>query len=236
MNWRNLVIGLAGGLAISALSILPIQAQTSSPARSEIALSISPAKSTRQPRAVERAALEDLTAHYAARRDGRYRLPALDISAIDPKLLRQRVPYRSEYAPGTIVIDSASRFLYLIEENGTALRYAVAVGKPGFSWTGEGQIARTSKWPSWTPPGSMIRRQPSLRRWRHGMPGSPKNPLGARALYIYFGERDSLYRIHGTNNPKSIGTAASSGCFRMFNHDVIDLYQRIERGARVVVM
>ena len=172
---------------------------------------------------------------YAARADGNRTLSAIDVAAFHPALLRNRVPFQTEEAPGTIVIDTKGPFLYLVEPDGMALRYGISVGKEGFGWTGEGRIARTARWPTWTPPPEMIARDPSLARWKEGMPGGPKNPLGARALYIYFGDHDSGYRIHGTNAPGSIGRAASSGCFRMLNQDVVDLYDRVPKGARVIV-
>lgn len=178
----------------------------------------------------------DHAAHYAARNDGRVKLPAISHGRFDPAFLRQRVPYVTHEPPGTIVVDTAARQLYLVEDGGTAIRYGIAIGRDGFGWTGTGEIGRAAKWPTWTPPPEMIRRDPRLSRWRTGMPGSPKNPLGARALYIFFDGRDSQFRIHGTNDPMSIGTASSSGCFRMLNQDVIDLYERVELGARVVVI
>lgn len=174
--------------------------------------------------------------HYAARADGDRMLPAIDISSFHPELLRNQVDYATEEVPGTIVIDTTGPFLYLVEPDGKALRYGIAVGREGFGWKGSGNIARTAKWPTWTPPPEMIRREPYLEKWKNGQPGGVNNPLGARALYIYFGGRDSGYRIHGTNQPKSIGWAASSGCFRMLNQDVIDLSERVVRGAKVVVM
>ncbi|MER2508027.1 L,D-transpeptidase [Amaricoccus sp.] len=174
-------------------------------------------------------------AFYAARADGNRMLSAIDVAAFHPALLRNRVPFETKEAPGTIVIDTKGPFLYLVEPDGMALRYGISIGKEGFGWTGDGRIAREARWPTWTPPPEMIARDPSLARWKDGMPGGPSNPLGARALYIYFGDRDSGYRIHGTNAPGSIGRAASSGCFRMLNQDVVDLYDRVPRGARVIV-
>jgi lipoprotein-anchoring transpeptidase ErfK/SrfK len=175
-------------------------------------------------------------AFYAARRDGRFDVPAIPVDKFHPALLRNRVAYETTEPAGTIVIDTSGPFLYLVEEDGMATRYGIAVGREGFGWTGTGWIARTAQWPGWTPPPEMIARDPSLEKWRGGMPGGPSNPLGARALYIYFGNSDSGYRIHGTNQPFSIGRAASSGCFRMLNQDVIDLYGRVRPGARVVVL
>ncbi|HEU0222942.1 MAG TPA: L,D-transpeptidase [Paracoccaceae bacterium] len=179
---------------------------------------------------------EDLAAWYAARQDGGHLVPAIEIAAFDRAFLRQRLPYPSAEAPGTIIVDTAARHLYLVEDGGWATRYGIAIGRLGFGWTGTGTIERRLRWPVWTPPRAMIGRDPSLARWRRGMPGSARNPLGARALYIYFDGADSQYRIHGTNDPMSVGQAASSGCFRMLNQDVIDLYERVELGATVIVL
>jgi len=173
---------------------------------------------------------------YASRADGNRTLPAIDVESFHPGLLRTRVDFATDQAPGTIVIDTKGPFLYFVEPEGKATRYGIAIGREGFGWTGTGYIARTARWPGWTPPPEMIARDPSLEKWRGGMPGGLSNPLGARALYINFGGRDSGYRIHGTNQPKSIGWAASSGCFRMLNQDVIDLYDRTAKGAKVIVV
>lgn len=174
--------------------------------------------------------------YYSARADGNRTIPAVDTAKFHPALLRNEVDFATDEAPGTIVIDTKGPFLYLVQPEGKALRYGIAIGREGFGWEGTGTIARTAQWPTWTPPPEMIEREPHLEKWKSGMPGGVDNPLGARALYIYFGGRDSGYRIHGTNQPGSIGWAASSGCFRMINQDVIDLYDRVERGAKVVVL
>ncbi len=174
--------------------------------------------------------------YYAARSDGSRMISAIDTAAFHPALLRNEVAYETVEAPGTIVIDTSGPFLYLVGQEGRATRYGIAIGREGFGWKGQGTIARTAQWPTWTPPAEMIEREPHLDKWRAGMPGGPDNPLGARALYIYFGGRDSGFRIHGTNQPNSIGWAASSGCFRMLNQDVIDLYERVGKGAKVVVI
>lgn len=151
-----------------------------------------------------------------------------NVAQLEPRFRRQIVPYHGQYKAGTIVISTAERFLYLVQEDGTALRYGVGVGREGFSWHGENKIARKAEWPDWRPPAEMIARRPDLPRF---MPGGPSNPLGARALYL----GTSLYRIHGTNEPHTIGKAVSSGCIRMVNEDVIDLYSRVGIGTRVVV-
>lgn len=141
---------------------------------------------------------------------------------------RQVVEIRSDHAPGTIIIDSDRRYLYLVQQEGTAIRYGVGVGRPGFEWAGTHRITRKEEWPDWRPPAEMRQRQPYLPAF---MPGGPKNPLGARALYI----GSTLYRIHGTNEAQTIGQAVSSGCIRMLNEDVIDLYSRVGVGTKVVV-
>lgn len=173
---------------------------------------------------------------YSARRDGAHRLRAVDIDAIPEFLHRQIVPFTTEEAPGTIVIENQNRLLYLVLENGYALRYGLSVGREGFDWTGESTVYRKARWPTWTPPPEMIKREPHLERWKDGQPGGPDNPLGARALYLMTDGRDQGYRIHGTPEWRSIGRFASSGCFRMLQQDVIDLYDRVSIGTRVVVV
>jgi lipoprotein-anchoring transpeptidase ErfK/SrfK len=123
-----------------------------------------------------------------------------------------------------------------VRENGRALRYGVGVGRDGFDWSGRAKILMKRKWPTWTPPRSMIERQPELEKYANGMPPGLDNPLGARALYLFENGRDTLYRLHGTNEPWSIGKAMSSGCIRLFNQDIIDLYDRVPRGTSVVVL
>ncbi len=137
---------------------------------------------------------------------------------------------------GTVIVDTHARALFYIDSPGTAIRYGVAVGKEGFDWAGVATIGRKLTWPTWTPPAQMIRRKPELAQWADGMPGGPDNPLGARALYLFANNRDTLFRIHGTNEPWSIGTAASSGCIRMLNEEVSDLYARVRIGTKVVVI
>jgi lipoprotein-anchoring transpeptidase ErfK/SrfK len=168
--------------------------------------------------------------------DERYPVPPVDVSLIDPEFLRRRVAYDGREPPGTVVIDPTERHLYFVEAGGSAIRYGVGVGREGFGWNGRAQIRRKAEWPTWTPPSEMILRQPELRQYARGMPPGLDNPLGARAMYLYQGDRDTLYRIHGTNEPETIGTRVSSGCIRMINQDVIDLYRRAPVGTRVVVL
>jgi lipoprotein-anchoring transpeptidase ErfK/SrfK len=153
--------------------------------------------------------------------------------ALDPKFLPQIVDYETKYRPGTIVIDSGNRFLYLVLGDGKARRYGVGVGKPGFGWVGEHKITRKAEWPDWHPPAEMIAREAAKGHYLPAsMEGGEANPLGARAMYL----GSTLYRIHGTNAPWTIGYGVSSGCIRMRNEDVVDLYERVKVGTRVVVI
>jgi lipoprotein-anchoring transpeptidase ErfK/SrfK len=151
-----------------------------------------------------------------------------DSVQLEPEFQKQMVLYRTTEAPGTIIISTADRHLYLVQGNGRALRYGIGVGRDGFTWQGLLKISRKAEWPDWTPPPEMIARQPYLPRF---MAGGPGNPLGARAMYL----GATVYRIHGTNQPDTIGTAISSGCFRLVNSDVADLYDRIPVGTKVIV-
>ena len=149
--------------------------------------------------------------------------------SVDPAYLRSEVAYAGSEHPGTIVIDTPGKYMYFVGENGSAIRYGIGVGRPGFEWSGVKTISRMAEWPSWTPPAEMLLRRPDLPTFMEGGPG---NPLGARALYL----GSSLYRIHGTNEPWTIGGNVSSGCIRMMNEDVIDLYGRVGVGTKVIVM
>lgn len=161
---------------------------------------------------------------------------------IDPIYLRKAVYYPSNDAPGTIIVDVQNRFLYFVEGGGRAIRYGIGVGRQGFTWSGIATVHDKQEWPDWYPPREMMERKPELMsqvttlQSGLGVPGGPTNPLGARALYLWQGNKDTLYRIHGTNEPWTIGTNVSSGCIRMLNRDVIDLYQRTRVGAKVVVL
>jgi lipoprotein-anchoring transpeptidase ErfK/SrfK len=147
----------------------------------------------------------------------------------DPKFEKQLVDYHGKESAGTIVVDTPNKFLFLVQGDGKAMRYGIGVGRPGFTWSGVKQISAKKEWPAWTPPPEMLARRPDLPRH---MEGGPQNPLGARAMYL----GSSLYRIHGSNEPWTIGTNVSSGCIRMRNEDVIDLYGRVNVGARVIVI
>jgi lipoprotein-anchoring transpeptidase ErfK/SrfK len=161
------------------------------------------------------------------------RWPRPIASHLDPQFLPQVVSYQTKEAPGTIVIDTNNRFLYLVMANGEARRYGVGVGKPGFEWAGEHHVTRKAEWPDWTPPKEMVTREAAKGHYlpTH-MEGGPENPLGARAMYL----GSTLYRIHGTNAPWTIGNAVSSGCIRLRNEDVTDLYNRVKVGTKVIVL
>jgi lipoprotein-anchoring transpeptidase ErfK/SrfK len=185
-----------------------------------------------------RAALApDVQRRYAAIADEPFPVRAVDPGDLKARNVRQAVDDPTGQPPGTIVVDPHRRFLYLVMEGGKALRYGVGVGKAGFEFTGEATVARKASWPHWTPTPDMIHRDPKrYAPWAGGMAGGDANPLGARALYLYKDGKDTLYRIHGTTEPWSIGEAVSSGCIRMLNQDVIDLHRRVPTGARVVVL
>jgi lipoprotein-anchoring transpeptidase ErfK/SrfK len=155
-------------------------------------------------------------------------VPSTDEEAVDPTFQRQLVFFRTTEQPGTVIVYTSQRYLYIVQGNNRALRYGIGVGREGFQWAGLLKISRKSEWPDWIPPAEMIARQPYLPRW---MAGGPGNPLGARAMYL----GNTVYRIHGTNQPQTIGHAVSSGCFRLVNNDVVDLYDRVPVGTRVVV-
>jgi lipoprotein-anchoring transpeptidase ErfK/SrfK len=148
---------------------------------------------------------------------------------VDPKFDRQVVDYNSQEKPGTVIIDTPHHFLYLVQDQSKAMRYGIGVGKPGFTWQGVKTVSAKKEWPDWYPPPEMLQRRPDLPRY---MAGGPENPLGARAMYL----GSTLYRIHGSNEPWTIGGDVSSGCIRLRNADVIDLYGRVQVGAKVVVM
>jgi lipoprotein-anchoring transpeptidase ErfK/SrfK len=200
-EWQGLAKMLTGGAALLALALVSASAQRYSGPRPDQQL------------------IDDQPGYVANGEDEQ--LPA--------EYQKQMVFFRTTEAPGTIVVNTSERFLYLVQGNNRALRYGIGVGRDGFQWFGLKRIERKTEWPDWTPPPEMIQRQPYLPRF---MAGGEGNPLGARALYI----GGTVYRIHGTNQPWTIGSAVSSGCFRLTNPDVSDLYERVPVGTRVVVL
>lgn len=169
--------------------------------------------------------------------DGHW-LPAIPIESVSPKFLRKEVSYDSSEVPGTIIVDTQTRHLYLILGEGRAMRYGVGLGRQGYAWKGEGRIQYRKKWPRWTPSEAYVADKPDMKMFSAsygGLVGGINNPLGARALYIFDNGQDTLFRIHGTPDWKSVGKQASSGCIRMFNQDVIDLHGRVRDGAKIIV-
>ena len=183
--------------------------------------------------------LSNVRVMYGPMPDERFPLPAINIDKVPSKFWRRQVNFTSPYPVGTVIVNTKTYFLHLIQENGKAMRYGVGLGRQGFEWSGEGVIQWKQAWPKWTPPEEMIARQPELAKWsasNGGMPPGLNNPLGARALYIFQNGVDTLYRIHGSPEYWTIGKSVSSGCVRMINQDVVDLYGRVTSGARLIVI
>ena len=190
--------------------------------------------------------LGPVAAMYTARTDGGHNIPAVPFERIPARFHRQIVPDPSGERPGTVIVDTGNHFLYVVRPRGKAVRYGVGLGRQGFEWSGEGVIEWKQHWPRWFPPEEMIARQPELEKyrarqvpgkneWEGGMPAGVNNPLGARALYIYQNGKDTLYRLHGSPEWASIGRSTSSGCVRLINQDVMDLYDRVAEKAPMIV-
>ncbi|MFZ1815260.1 MAG: L,D-transpeptidase [Rhizobiaceae bacterium] len=173
---------------------------------------------------------------YDAVVDGGISLPAIPYKEMDQRFVRRIVPNITGEAPGTVVVDTKNRYLYLVQPGNEAIRYGVGIGKEGFAWSGRAIIQYKKEWPIWTPPAEMVARKPELEQYRNGMAPGPMNPLGARAMYIFKDGQDTLFRLHGSPEWKSIGTQASSGCIRLINQDVIDLFNRVQPGSPIVVL
>lgn len=231
------------GATASAAAGLTGCASTASDQAVEVAtVPPSPPPSLTRDAPVAEAAEHLQPANYGEMKDAGFTVPAVKTGQVDPRFLRMNVAYVTKDPPGTIVIDPANHFLYHVEGGGRATRYGVGVGREGFAWSGDATIKSKQEWPDWYPPKEMIERRPELKKQLAelqsglGMHGGPANPLGARAMYLWQGDRDTLFRIHGTNEPWTIGQSQSSGCIRMINQDVMDLYQMTPIGARVVVL
>jgi lipoprotein-anchoring transpeptidase ErfK/SrfK len=195
-----------------------------------------PTTSAVSPAVAPQAAVLPNAMHYAAVNDGTYQVNAVPVEKVPAAYQRQEVAFASNEPVGSIIISPGERHLYLITAKGQATQYGISVGKAGFEWSGVANITNRRNWPTWTPPKEMIERKPELKEWEKGMPGGPTNPLGARALYLTTNGVDYGYRIHGTPDWWTIGKNASSGCIRMINQDVMDLYSRVQDGAKVVVL
>jgi lipoprotein-anchoring transpeptidase ErfK/SrfK len=175
-------------------------------------------------------------ANYGHVSDGGFSIPPVDVTTVDQGLLRTEVAWKGKEKPGTVVVKIAERRLYLVEAEGRALRYGIGVGRSqGANFRGQAVVGRKEKWPHWTPTENMKEAIPLYRHYASGMDGGPDNPLGPRALYLYRDGHDTYFRLHGTTEPDTIGQAVSSGCIRLFNQDIIDLYNRVPVGAHVVV-
>ncbi|QCO54901.1 L,D-transpeptidase [Pseudorhodobacter turbinis] len=189
------------------------------------------------PEAAKRnAAVEPAEVAYVSKMDGDIVIPAVPLEKFPEQYRRQEVDYTTDQPPGSIIIHPGQKYLYFVTGKNRAIRYGISVGKSGFEWAGEAVVSQTKNWPTWTPPKEMIARSPKLEKWKDGQPGGPTNPLGARAIYLLSNGRDYGYRIHGTPDWWSIGRNASSGCIRMVQQDIIDLNQRVSKGANVLVL
>jgi lipoprotein-anchoring transpeptidase ErfK/SrfK len=166
----------------------------------------------------------------------RFPIPAVDVSRLDPKYVRRKVPYDSREAPGTIIIDPANHYVYRIEGDGYATRYGANVSRPGFLWSGEVYVGRKAEWPVWTPPREMMARQPEARQYARGMPGGLDNPLGARVLYLYKNGVYTVYTIYSTSDPETIGDGVTSGCTGLLSQDMLDLYSRTPVKTKVIML
>lgn len=176
-------------------------------------------------------------ANYGSVSDGGFIVPAVDVTSMDSSLMRTEVAWSGKEKPGSIVVNVPQRRLYLVQGGGRALRYGIGVARTSATnFRGTAVIGRKEKWPHWTPTANMIAALPQYRPYAGGLDGGPDNPLGPRALYLYRGGRDTFFRLHGTIEPETIGQAVSSGCIRLFNQDIIDLYNRVPVGARVTVV
>ena len=227
---RSFVASLPGLLAACASSEAPQPSRHPSAPQAE---AVAP-----EPPAAVPAAEPDYRRIYGAITTDRFWIPAVNLRRIDPRFLRREVAYPRDDAPGTVVVDTAARYAYLTLEGRRAMRYGIAVGRDeAFNLTGEAYVERKAAWPNWRPTPDMVRRDPQrYGPFRNGVPGGGRNPLGARALYLYQDGVDTYYRLHGTVEPWTIGTMASAGCVRLINQDIIDLYQRVPLGARVVIL
>ncbi|MFD2236390.1 L,D-transpeptidase [Aureimonas populi] len=223
LSRRHLLLGLGAGAALSLTGCMsaggraPITAYA--PQRPPVRPAVSP----------------EYAAAYGPISDGGFNIPGIDFSRVDPQYLRREVDYFGAETPGTIIIDTPTRFAYLVRPGNRAIRYGVGIGRDGFEWDGRARVQYKRQWPTWTPPREMIARQPELERFADGQAPGLDNPLGARALYLFQNGEDTLYRLHGTPEYWTIGRAVSSGCVRFMNHDIIDLYDRAEDGATVIV-
>lgn len=226
-------ISRRGFLNAAALGAASVAVSACTTTRQDDQVQIQP-----QPPAYAEPELGDYATMYGPVSDGGYDIPAVPYKKIDPQFLRQIVADPTGERPGSIVVDTTGHFLYLVQEGGRAIRYGVGLGRAGFEWSGKAVVEWKRKWPKWTPPDEMIARQPELEKYsvrNGGMPPGLMNPLGARALYIFQNGEDTLYRLHGSPEWNSIGKSVSSGCVRLMNQDIIDLYDRVPNRTPILV-
>jgi lipoprotein-anchoring transpeptidase ErfK/SrfK len=233
LSRRTFLLGASAAMAAGGLSACTTTAE--SPPPRSVAQAPRPVPAAAAPTAAH-------LAMYGPLHGEPFPVPAVNLAQIQPEFLRAEVADPTGEPPGTIVVDPSARYLYHVQGGRWAVRYGVGVGREGFDWSGVATVQEKREWPDWYPPKEMLERRPQLMEMLTelqsgiGMPGGPNNPLGARALYLWQGGRDTLYRIHGTSEPWTIGTNASSGCIRMLNQDAIHLYDRTPAGTRVVVL
>jgi lipoprotein-anchoring transpeptidase ErfK/SrfK len=239
VNRRTLLAGASSAAAFGLAGCVGGQQQI---AAAVPAAAPSSASTSGSPATTVIGAAGDFGSMYGDVQDGKFRVPAVRQSDLDPAFRRTRVAYAGPEKPGTIVVDPQAHYLYHVQEGGQAMRYGVGVGREGFAWSGEAEIHNKQEWPDWYPPKEMLERRPDLVKQMSqlqsglGMPGGPENPLGARAHYLWHDGADTYFRIHGTNEPATIGSSVSSGCIRMVNQDVMDLYQTAAVGSKVIVL
>ena len=233
---RSILAGVSASAAASLAGCV------SSNPNASVAAAIPPSAPQSPSPAVANAVSPNYNDVYGEVKDANFTVPAVKLSDVNSSFLRTNIAYDTKEAPGTIVVDPANHYLYHVEEGGRATRYGVGVGREGFVWTGDATIKSKQEWPDWYPPKEMMDRRPDLKKSMvalqsgEGMHGGPSNPLGARAMYLWQGNKDTYFRIHGTNEPWTIGLSQSSGCIRMINQDAMDLYQKTPVGTRVVVL
>ncbi len=234
---RKMIAGVSASAAASVAGCV-----SSDPNASVNAAAMAPSPPPSHPAVVADAVEPQYGTVYGQIKDGEFTVAAVQLSQVNSAFLRSNVAYATKEAPGTIVVDPANHFLYHVEDGGRATRYGVGVGREGFVWAGDATIKSKQEWPDWYPPKEMIERKPELKKTLSqlqsgiGMHGGERNPLGARAMYLWQGDHDTYFRIHGTVEPWTIGQSVSSGCIRMINQDVMDLYQKTPVGTRVVVL
>jgi lipoprotein-anchoring transpeptidase ErfK/SrfK len=234
---RKMIAGVSASAAASVAGCV-----SSDPNASVNAAAMAPSPPPSHPAVMADAVEPQYGAVYGQIKDGEFTVPAVQLAQVNSAFLRTNVAYATKESPGTIVVDPANHYLYHVEDGGRATRYGVGVGREGFVWYGDATIKSKQEWPDWYPPKEMVDRRPDLKKSMvalqsgEGMHGGPANPLGARAMYLWQGNHDTYFRIHGTNEPWTIGSSQSSGCIRMINQDAMDLYQKTPVGTRVVVL